>query len=176
MPNRNPSRLDPRHRQPVNGQPVDLFGADEGSAAGARPEWRSAATHASMGSRPDAAQVARHSLPRKEGGEVRQRDGIDALPVPALAARVQTHPVLVNRLREREAERFARGWVRSPQPPPPLPIAARKRGALWSYELSWTVATMNVTAVLAVTLSSDRRFGGRHWTRTSDLLHVKQVL
>ena len=31
--------------------------------------------------------------------------------------------------------------------------------------------------VLAVDLArSDRGFGGRHWTRTSDLLHVKQVL
>jgi hypothetical protein len=32
------------------------------------------------------------------------------------------------------------------------------------------------TAVKTETSCSERVFGGRHWTRTSDLLHVKQVL
>ena len=33
-----------------------------------------------------------------------------------------------------------------------------------------------MTAVMAVISCLEREFGGRHWTRTSDLLHVKQVL
>jgi hypothetical protein len=33
-----------------------------------------------------------------------------------------------------------------------------------------------MTAVMAVISCSRREIGGRHWTRTSDLLHVKQVL
>jgi hypothetical protein len=30
-----------------------------------------------------------------------------------------------------------------------------------------------MTADMAVNLCSEKVFGGRHWTRTSDLLHVK---